>query len=326
MARSRAIPPRTAAAASGAAETELADLCRLHDVGLDLIARIDDVDDLLDRVLEEYERRLADLPSDAFDATAERRGRVAEAKLRSLVMFATQAAAVKEKARAAAEIRARAEALEAANRRLAAALDTAEASRARLDGVLATLDAGILILAPDDTVEIANRAAAVLIGAPDERSLAGRPLPDGLSSAGLAGATEILFDRGGSPRTVLALRRGLPAPGGAVILLTDVTERWREMEERHRIERLREALWTLGVLSHRINNPLTAMLGRAQILKARRDVDPSVTRAAAVIEEAASRIADLIRELAQVVKEGRRESVDRILDSGPPAPGGSGVA
>jgi signal transduction histidine kinase len=98
------------------------------------------------------------------------------------------------------------------------------------------------------------------------------------------------------------------------VTLSDVTRRYAELEERHRLEKLADLLRTLGVLSHKINNPLTALLGRAQILRAKAETDPSVAKAAQVIEESAIRIADLIRELARVVKEGRQEAVDRVLD------------
>ena len=47
---------------------DLAELCRIHEIGLDLIGRSHDVDELLDRVLDEYESRLSELPSDALDA------------------------------------------------------------------------------------------------------------------------------------------------------------------------------------------------------------------------------------------------------------------
>jgi signal transduction histidine kinase len=77
---------------------------------------------------------------------------------------------------------------------------------------------------------------------------------------------------------------------------------------------LAEVLKTLSVLSHKINNPLTALLGRAQILQAHKTTDPGVVKAAAVIEDASLRIADIIRELAQVVKDGRQGAVDDLLD------------
>jgi signal transduction histidine kinase len=87
-----------------------------------------------------------------------------------------------------------------------------------------------------------------------------------------------------------------------------------------RLEKLAEVLKTLSVLSHKINNPLTALLGRAQILQTQKSNSPGVLKAAAVIEEASFRIADLIRELAQVVKEGRQDAVDELLEMSPATP------
>ncbi len=115
-------------------------------------------------------------------------------------------------------------------------------------------------------------------------------------------------------------------PGSTVVLVTDVTERNRAVEERVRLEKLAEVLKTLSVLSHKINNPLTALLGRAQILQAQKSAAPGVAKAAAVIEESSVRIADLIRELAQVVRDGRQDAVDDLLDMGAaiPAPGSRG--
>ena len=122
----------------------------------------------------------------------------------------------------------------------------------------------------------------------------------------------------------MVARRDLDgAEGGEVVLLSDITRRSLEIEERHRMEKLSEVLRTLSVLSHKINNPLTSLLGRAQMLKLAAGTDPKVLKAAAVIEESAVRIAELIRELATVVKEGRQEAVEKVLniDTGP-GPGG----
>ena len=72
--------------------SELAELCRNHDVSLDLIRHSDDIDVLLDRVLEEYETRLAEISPTAL---ADPRPDDAS-KVRALVMFAAQAAAQTE--------------------------------------------------------------------------------------------------------------------------------------------------------------------------------------------------------------------------------------
>ena len=291
---------------------DLAELCRIHEIGLDLIDRSHDVDELLDRVLEEYESRLASLPSDALDA----RGKVPHPegarKLHGLVMFATQAAALKEKAVAARELKRRAAELEKANTRLVAVLDEAQRSRARLDGVLSALPSGVVILQADGTFLTANAASRRLsepLSDTDFATLIARGVaPEGEAEIhlGLAGRAQ---------RTLLVSRRALPGdPGSEVVLITDVTQRNRAVEERVRIEKLAEVLRTLSVLSHKINNPLTALLGRAQILQARKFQDEGVTKAAAVIEDASIRIADLIRELAQVVKDGRQDAVDELLE------------
>lgn len=164
---------------------DLAELCRMHDVSLDLIERCHDVDELLERVLEEYESRLRDLPTEALDPRHPTLSLPAAKKLRALVMFAAQAVAL--------------------------------------------------------------------------------------------------------------------------------VERSREVEVRHRIDRLGEVLRTLSVLSHKINNPLTSLLGRAQLLQALGGADPKVVKAAAVILESAGRIADLVRELALVVREGKQEALEELL-------------
>src|SRR5262245_38823549 len=91
---------------------DLAELCRIHEIGLDLIDRSHDLDELLDRVLEEYQARLAALPSDALDPRSGSPQPESLRKLRGLVMFATQAAALKEKAVAAQELKRRAKMLE----------------------------------------------------------------------------------------------------------------------------------------------------------------------------------------------------------------------
>ncbi len=194
---------------------DLEDLCRIHDIGLDLIDRSDDIDDLLDRVLDEYELRLTDLRDDTLDGDPGDEGEAK--KLRALVMFATQAAALKQKAVVADEQRTRVEELERLNEQIRRGRDRE------------------------------------------------RRMHD------------------------------------------------QQVEDRYRAERLALVMKTLSVLSHKINNPLTTLLGRAQMLKML-GTDPKITKAADAIEQASKRIAAYVAELALAVKEGREESLDRLLD------------
>jgi len=300
------------AKAAGEILPDLAELCRIHEIGLDLIDRSHDVEELLDLVLAEYERRLQELPSDALDARAAVPQPESLRKLRALVMFATQASALKEKAVIASELKRRAAMLEEANARLETALDEAERARARLDGVLAVLSSGVMILGADGTFLRANAAARGVVGPGDDTrltTLIGSGVPkDGEAEIDLPTAA-------GGRRTLLVARRAMQGdPGSEVVLVTDVTQRNHAVEERVRLEKLAEVLKTLSVLSHKINNPLTALLGRAQILQAQKGKDPAVAKAAGVIEESSMRIAELIRELAQVVKDGRQDALDELLD------------
>jgi signal transduction histidine kinase len=84
--------------------------------------------------------------------------------------------------------------------------------------------------------------------------------------------------------------------------------------DRERLTRIADTLVTLADLSHKINNPLTSLLGRAQILKLRLDTDPAMRKAAEVVEESAKRIAEHVRELANVVRDTRNE-LARHLDA-----------
>ncbi len=64
----------------------------------------------------------------------------------------------------------------------------------------------------------------------------------------------------------------------------------------------------LADLSHKINNPLTSLMGRAQLLRQRGGTDPYVARAAEVIEDCSRRIAEHLREISALVKEQRGHS------------------
>ncbi len=171
-------------------------------------------------------------------------------------------------------------------------------------GVLEALDSGVIVLGPDGAVQFANRAAILLTGG-----------PAAFAGSVRAGAAEVEHPgRDGERRLLRVGRSGIDGvPGGQVLMVSDVTERRRHTEALGRVEKLDETLRVLSVISHKINNPLTALLGRAQILKSKIHTDPHVEKAAHVIEESASRIAELARELSRVLKESRQDTVDQLL-------------
>jgi signal transduction histidine kinase len=87
-----------------------------------------------------------------------------------------------------------------------------------------------------------------------------------------------------------------------------------EARERRQIESIQEMMQALGSLSHKINNPLTSLLGRAQLLRVGEDTDPKTRRAAEVIEDSAKRIAGYIRELAGVISQGNEQAAGRLRE------------
>ena len=125
---------------------DLAELCRIHDVSLDLIRCSDDVDELLDRILGEYERRLKEMSTETLDGAGGPLSLEEAKKLRALIMFAGHAVALKQKAAAATESRRRADELQRLNDELERALALEEQGRRRLDDVLSALDAGIIVV------------------------------------------------------------------------------------------------------------------------------------------------------------------------------------
>ena len=192
--------------------------------------------------------------------------------------------------------------------RLEEALHEADSARRTLDGLLASLDAGVLILGADGSVEIANTAAGDLMGVALQ-DLCGASPSQLIEGIALGSQAEVTLERGPSgPQVLHVSRRSLPAEDGREVVVLRQTQAGNPSIDSVHLDALYEIFQTLSVLSHKINNPLTALLGRAQILRARAQADPQVSRAAQVIEESAGRLADLTRELSQVVRRGMQEA------------------
>jgi len=81
------------------------------------------------------------------------------------------------------------------------------------------------------------------------------------------------------------------------------------------VEVLGELLSNLARLCHKINNPLTSVMGRAQMMQMKMqkqgDENGAAKKSVAVIEESAKRVAGLVQEMANLVCQGRKEFVER---------------
>jgi signal transduction histidine kinase len=283
---------------------DLEELCKVHSISLELIRRSHSLDDLLDVVLDELENRLADIPGHAFRTHGEPTPAPRDtARLKALVTFTSQAAELKAKA--------------VFNRELQSALDAAEAGRDRLDGVMASISAGIAILDKDGRIVSVNNAMADMVGQV-AGSLEGQAVGPWIGSVRAGGDGEVQVRMPGDGlRVRLISRRNLSgASGGEVVMINDITERDRRVQERHYKEKMHGLMQTIGMLTHQINNPLTSLLGRAQILRMKSQGNEDVLKAAAVIEESARRIAGLIQDLSELSKIGDREELEEMIDRG----------
>jgi signal transduction histidine kinase len=77
-------------------------------------------------------------------------------------------------------------------------------------------------------------------------------------------------------------------------------------------ESLAELFESLSKLCHKINNPLTSIMGRAQMmeLKIKGTKDDQLAKSVGVIQDSAKRVAGLIQELANLVCQAKKEYVE----------------
>ena len=124
-------------------------------------------------------------------------------------------------------------------------------------------------------------------------------------SAAAAHAGLALAQRAGRPRKDPTAERLIP--GRKEVSDQTLTE---DLAEPQYEEALQEELNTIFEeqrrLCHNINNPLTAIMGRAQILQLKQGNDPAVMKVVQVIEESAKRVASDVRELSDLIHRGKR--------------------
>ncbi|HEV2829800.1 MAG TPA: histidine kinase dimerization/phospho-acceptor domain-containing protein [Pyrinomonadaceae bacterium] len=105
---------------------------------------------------------------------------------------------------------------------------------------------------------------------------------------------------------VLAVNSENPAPSNATSAKRDSTEGSEELNAvvANYEARLDEVADLITRVRHEINNPLTGVLGQAQLLL-REDLSERARKRAETIEELAIRIRDIVAELRQVQKPSR---------------------
>jgi signal transduction histidine kinase len=101
-----------------------------------------------------------------------------------------------------------------------------------------------------------------------------------------------LIDQGSDPRTRQVL-----------------AELDREISDSGSAAGLEDLFTDLSRVCHKINNPLTSLLGRAQMLamKLQRGDAEQTEKMVEVIQESSQRVASYIQEMARIVNRGREE-------------------
>jgi PAS domain S-box-containing protein len=125
--------------------------------------------------------------------------------------------------------------------------------------------------------------------------------------------------KAGKTRWIVIYARPESGPDGVLRVLgavQDITEKRRTEEERNRLEdHLRhvqkmDAIGQLaGGVAHDFNNLLTAILGYANMIESVEPTDPTIVKAAEVIERAALRASELTRQLLGFARRGKLQEV-----------------
>ncbi len=188
---------------------------------------------------------------------------------------------------------------------------------------------GILVAGHHDGVILFNKGAARIFGA-DAREVLGRKLVTDLFPEGEVDKIKALLDsadHGGSGRlepvqtevlnadqqrlsvslSASRLHDGDDEPG-VVMLISDLTERLA-MEERlaQAQERLvqteQQAMIAdlVGATAHELNQPLTSVMGYAELLRRRMDSDDENRPAVDTIIREAERLANIVRKIDQII-------------------------
>ncbi len=104
---------------------------------------------------------------------------------------------------------------------------------------------------------------------------------------------------------------------GVQVMLRDITERKRAEEAERRAEALRSVALLAGAAAHEINNPLSIVVGRVQMLMERVGTESPLRTSLQQVLAAAERIQDIVARMAQITRieaAEEREGLPQILD------------
>jgi len=127
------------------------------------------------------------------------------------------------------------------------------------------------------------------------------------SAAEIVGMT-LIVSREGTERIIetnaAPIREGAARKNGVVLVLRDVTERYRILEERQKAEKLDSLGVAAGGIAHDFNNLLTAILGNLSLVLFNPKLDPGIEERLVSAKKASLRAQELAQQLLTFAKGG----------------------
>ncbi len=174
------------------------------------------------------------------------------------------------------------------------------------DTVIDYLSDGIFVLDAEDRIIEVNLAGQKIIGAPAFEVI-GLPLSEylcfdinSLSHPSEIALGNIYYDVNNS---VLFDKQGKVS--GRLIVLRDITERKEIQKQFAQIEKLAAVGRTLSGTAHELNNPLSSILGFAQLLLTRGNLDANTRQKVEIINQEADRSRNIVQNLFAFVGQAK---------------------
>lgn len=172
--------------------------------------------------------------------------------------------------------------------------------------ILACMPSGLITCKPEGTITFINKAAASILGLPDDTP---RPdniedlVPGALKLVPGARRSELVVERAGDRRVLgLNLTHLESNDDARLVVFQDLTELRRTQDELRRIDHL-AALGTLAAqLAHEIHNPLASMRGSAQLLASEYMRDGESSRLASILIRESDRLAALVEDFLRFAR------------------------
>jgi two-component system, OmpR family, phosphate regulon sensor histidine kinase PhoR len=190
---------------------------------------------------------------------------------------------------------------------LAAHVEAMARDRGTLNAILASLDEGVILFAPEGSSLYQNPSAATLLGGAVKhaRNLAPEGLRRVVAGAATGPAREEIDIGGTARRVILATATMVPPEGNVLLVLRDVTE-------ARRIEAVRRDF--AANASHELKTPAASLQALAEtISRAAREDPEEVPRFAGQLENEAGRMARMVSDLLDLSRlEGEPGARDEV--------------